>query len=160
MSRTYYRETIWARWWYWVVTVVAIALPLSILVAQSFFEMPAWWHPAPSSILAILTLTMCLVFLNFVRLTIKVDSERIEVRYGIAKKTIPCDEVLSCGLTKGSVYLGVGIRLGVDGSLAFTTSFGDAIRINRKSGRPFVVSTNNPEKLSEFINKSCKARSL
>jgi len=160
--RIYYRESICLHWWIWILFVGAIAFPSSILVVQSFLEPPAWWKPAPVSALLILIVTFGLIFLNFAKLSIKVDSEKISVRYGLIKKTISWNEVVSCEPTRADlgVYLGVGIRLGVDNSLAFTTSFGSAVRIVRSNGRSFVFSTNNPEKLSKIINEISKARAL
>jgi hypothetical protein len=162
MLRSYYREIIWARWWFWISFLGAIAVPSCFLIVQSFFELPAWWHPAPTSALLILIAALALIFPAFGRLSIKVDSESIKVGYGVIRKTISLDEVVSCEPTSARlrVYGGVGIRLGTDGSLAFTTSRGNAVKITSRKGRPFVLSSNNPERLSKIIEKISKARSL
>jgi len=100
-----------------------------------------------------------LVYLVFMRLDISIGPERIEVRFGIIKKTIPIEEILSCEPTHASftVYGGVGIRYGIDGSMAFTTSFGDAIKIRKKRGRSFVFSTNRQSEVLEHINRLIRA---
>ncbi len=107
----------------------------------------------------ILIVFFAFITLNFARLSINVDSEGIRVRYGIIRETIPWNEVISSEPTTGKLrmYGGFGIRLGVDRSLAFTTSTGTAIRIVKRKGLPFVVSTKNPEKLSEIINEVSKS---
>jgi hypothetical protein len=95
------------------------------------------------------------------RLSTNVNSESIRVSYGIIRKTIPWNEVVSCEaiMANFGVYLGVGIRLGADDSLAFTTSFGNAVRIMRTNGRAFVFSTRNPRELSRIINELSKSSS-
>jgi hypothetical protein len=98
---------------------------------------------------------LILVYLVFMRLDISIDPERIEVRFGIIRKTIPIEEIVSCEPTHASfkVYGGVGIRYGIDGSMAFTTTFGDAVKIRKRRGRSFVFSTNRPFEVLEHINR-------
>ena len=98
---------------------------------------------------------LILVYLVFMRLDISIDPERIEVRFGIIRKTIPIEEIVSCEPTHANfkVYGGVGIRYGFDGSKAFTTSFGDAVKIRKRRGRSFVFSTNRPFEVLEHINR-------
>ena len=98
---------------------------------------------------------LILVYLVFMRLDISIDPERVEVRFGIIRKTIPIEEIVSCEPTYASftVYGGVGIRYGIDGSMAFTTSFGDAVKIKKRKGRSFVFSTNGPIEVLEHINR-------
>ena len=110
-------------------------------------------RPAPSELLLGLDILFVLLYLNFSRLVIRIDSNRIEVAYGIIRKTIAIREITSCETSTAGfwVYGGVGIRLGVDGALAFTTSFGNAVRITRKTGRPFVFSTKRPDEVAKLV---------
>ena len=98
---------------------------------------------------------LILVCFIFMRLDISIDPERVEVRFGIIRKTIPIEEIVSCEFTYAgvTVYGGVGIRYGIDGSMAFTTSFGDAVKIIKRRGRSFVFSTNRPFEVLEHINR-------
>jgi hypothetical protein len=50
-------------------------------------------------------------------------------------------------------YWGVGIRYGTDHSLAYTTSFGNAVKIVLKKGRPFIFSSYNPQEICNIINQ-------
>jgi len=157
--KSYYRESVWISKWVWILFIGIIVFLSSVLVVQSIFGLPAGWTPAPTYLLLTLIVAFSLIILNFGKLNIKVNSENIEVRYGIIKKKISLNEVVSCEPTmaKGRVYGGVGIRLGVDGSLAYTTSFGNAVKIMRRNGMPFIFSTKNPEKLSKIINEISKS---
>jgi len=64
---------------------------------------------------------------------------------------VPLETVTSCEPTKHRfrVYGGFGIRIGTDQSLAFTNSFGDAVRLERAGGIPLVFST---RRQAEVIN--------
>jgi len=50
------------------------------------------------------------------------------------------------------MYGGVGIRFRLDGSWTYNTDFGEAVKITFQSGRPFVFSTRNPQKICNLIN--------
>jgi hypothetical protein len=162
LLRSYYKETLragWAIWGFLILLVGGIAFPASILYVQSSPEpLPPWWNPAPTLALLLLLVAfsvLSVVFLSFARLYIDVNSENIHVRFGIMRKRISLSTVVSCEPTtaKFRVYGGVGIRLGTDGSLAYTISTGSAVKINIENGRPFVVSTRNPEQLAKIINE-------
>lgn len=159
MLKNEYRESIWISKWALIFLSGVIVALSSVLVVQSIFGLIAGWTPAVTYLFLALIVAFSLTTLNFRKLNIKVNSENIEVRYGIIKKKISLNEVISCEPTmvRGIAYGGVGIRVGVDGSLAYITSFGDAVKIMRRNDRPFVFSTKNPEKLSKIINKMSKS---
>jgi hypothetical protein len=85
------------------------------------------------------------------------STKELLISYGILnRKSIPFDEIVSCEPTKASFrrYGGVGVRYGFDGSWAYTTSFGDAVKIIPRSGRPFVFSSSQPEKICNIIRQT------
>jgi len=97
------------------------------------------------------------LFWNYRGIRIKVTTENLLIYYGFFnRKRIPIVDIVSCEPTKASFgrYGGVGVRYGTDGSWAYTTSFGDAVKIILRSGRPFVFSSNNPEKICNIINQT------
>ena len=78
------------------------------------------------------------------------------MKYGLFNlKSIKLDEIVSCKAVKASIgrYGGVGVRYGLDGSYAYTTSFGNAVEIIPKKDSPFVFSSNNPDEICELIEK-------
>ena len=159
MLRSYYRENVWLPWWFWLVFLGPIGLLLSFLIIQTAPALPAWWHPAPTAALLILLGFLGLIMLNFRKLSIKIDSEKIKISFGVLRETIFWNEVISCDATRArfGVYGGAGVRLGTDNSIAFTTSFGNAVKIMRTDGRPFVFTTRNPAKLSKIISEHSKS---
>jgi len=64
-------------------------------------------------------------------------------------------DIVSCEPTKASFrsYGGIGVRYGTDGYWAYTTSLGNAVKIILRKGKPFVFSSNNPEKICSIINQ-------
>jgi len=107
-------------------------------------------------ILGAVSLFIFLIFWNFRGLKITLTNNQLDVVYGIFNhKRIPLNNITSCDITKARfrTYGGVGIRFGVDGSWAYNTDFGEAVKLTFQSGRPFVFSTRNPQKICNFINE-------
>jgi len=87
---------------------------------------------------------------------VQVSKERLSVDYGrFNHKTIQLSDIVSCEPTKASFrkYGGVGIRLGLDGSWAYTTSLSGAVRIKRMKGRIFVFSTSSSDEVCNIVNQ-------
>ncbi|MCJ7794000.1 hypothetical protein MUP42_03610, partial [Candidatus Bathyarchaeota archaeon] len=82
---------------------------------------------------------------------------RLTVVYGVFnKKSFSIKEITSCKTTKASFgrYWGIGVRYGSDGSIAYTTSFGDAVKVVPKRGRTFVFSSNKPKEVCEILRRN------
>ena len=96
------------------------------------------------------------LFWNYRGIRIQISSNRLFVRYGFFnQKSILLKDIDSCETIKASFgrYGGVGVRYGFDGSWAYTTSFGNAVKIIPRKGRTFVFSSNKPEKICQIIRK-------
>ena len=95
------------------------------------------------------------LFWNFRGLRIQIDSGTLCVVYGMFnKKSFLLEEIVSCKKTKAfGRYLGIGVRYGFDGSIAYTTSFGEAVEVAPKAGRAFVFSSKTPDKVCEIIKR-------
>lgn len=107
-------------------------------------------------ILGAVSIFIFLMYWNFRRLKITLTNNQLEVAYGIFNhKRIPLNNITSCDITKARfrTYGGVGIRYGVDGSWAYNTDFGEAVKLTFQSGRPFVFSTRNPQKICTLIHE-------
>ena len=93
---------------------------------------------------------------NYRGLRIQISADSLIVVYGIFnKKSYRLKELTYCKKTKANLgrYLGIGIRYGTDGSVAYTTSFGDAVEVAPKTGKVFVFSSHNPDRICEVIQK-------
>jgi hypothetical protein len=98
---------------------------------------------------------LLLVFWNYRGLRIQITDDRLSLDYGLFnKKSFLLKEIGSCKKTKTfRRYLGVGVRYGLDGSMAYTTSFANAVEVIPKVGRAFVFSSKNPERICEIVTK-------
>jgi len=95
------------------------------------------------------------VYYNYRGLRIKISDQRLSVEYGrFDKKSFLLNEIVSCKKTKAfGRYLGIGVRVGLDGSMAYTTSFAPAVEVTPKAGKVFVFSSNSPDRVCEIINQ-------
>jgi uncharacterized membrane protein (DUF485 family) len=138
-----YRERLWISPWVTVVFMAVVGF-LSICAAvQQFLSIPMGSRPAPTYAYVVLAAVFTAIYVSFARLEVDINAERVSVRYGLVNKAVPMGSVTSCEPTRSrfSVYGGFGIRIGTDRSLAFTNSFGDAVRLERAEGMPLVFST-------------------
>lgn len=149
----------------WVPTgtlVKATTLAVALLLFSLLLILAAFLHPLNTQGLigfgasTLALIFILILFLNFRGIKIQVSSEELMVDYGLFNhKSIKISDIVSCNLVKASLrrFGGVGVRYGLDGSWAYTTSFGNAVEIVPKKGRTFVFSSNNPEEICQIINK-------
>ncbi len=107
-------------------------------------------------ICGVVSLLIFLIYWNYRGLKITLTKNQLDVEYGIFNhKKIPIKKITRCEITKANfrIYWGVGIRLGTDGSWAYNTDFGEAVKLTFQDGRPFVFSTRNPQEICNLINK-------
>jgi hypothetical protein len=100
------------------------------------------------------------LFWNYRGIEIQLSNKELYVRYGFFnQKSFQLKDVVSCDTIKASFgrYAGIGVRYGFDGSQAYTTSFGDAVKIIPLKGRVFVFSSHNPQKICNIINSTISA---
>jgi len=109
-----------------------------------------------SIIFGVVSLFIFLIYWNYRGLKITLTKNQLDVEYGIFNhKKIPIKKITRCEITKANFrkFYGVGIRFGLDGSLAYNTDFGEAVKLTFQDGRPFVFSTRNPQEICNLINK-------
>ena len=98
-----------------------------------------------------------LLFWNYRGIQIQVTNKELLINYGFFNhKRISISNIVSCKQTKAPLgkYGGIGVRYCfTDRTWAYTTSFGDAVKIIHRKGKSFVFSSNNPEKLCSIINQ-------
>ena len=157
VSVGYYEERVWMNYWVWTFFVIIILFFSVALVGRGFFGNPIERKPVPDYILLALDVALILIAINFRKLDIQVNQESVKVRYGILKKTIHVDDIVSCEPTRAKlkVYGGVGLRLGEDDLPGYTA--GNAVRIIRKVRGPFMIPTNKPAELLRIISNVSKS---
>lgn len=102
------------------------------------------------------TLFLLLMIVNYRGIDIRITPDEVRIHYGIAnRKRISRDNIVGCEVISASFrrYGGIGVRYGLDGTWAYTTSFGPAVRISLSEGKPFVFSSKDPEKICSIIEE-------
>jgi len=131
-----------------IAVLIATAITTSILEPQEM--------ALTISLCGVLSLFFIFIGLNFRGIKITVTNNEIEVKYGLlSKKVISLKDLVSCEVTKASFnkYLGFGVRIGTDSSLAFTTSFGEAVKLTYLESKLFVFSTKNSQKICDILEE-------
>ncbi len=161
MEQTIYQEWVPAGTFVRVVVLAVASSIVFLLVMLAAFLNPSGTEGLIGFGVSILTLTFILLFLyNFRGIKIRLSPEELIVDYGLFNhKSIRMDDIVSCNLAKASFrrFGGVGVRYGLDGSWAYTTSFGNAVEIVPNTGKTFVFSSNNPEKICQIMSSRFQA---
>ena len=152
MTTTIFNEKIPLNRWTIIVLGIFIAILSPLLILQLF---AVSIEPTLLTFYAFMDLFFIIILLNFREQVTEIDAESITVSFGLIRKKILIIDLLACEPIQArlGVYTGNGIRIGGDGSLAFLVSMGDAVRLRRKSGRPFVFSTKMQVELVKIINE-------
>ena len=157
MERITYHEWVPAGMFVKVTVWVVVSSIVFLLLILAAFLHPLTTEGLMGFVVSIVTLMfILLLFLNFRGINIQLSSEELMVDYGFFNhKRIGVDDIASCNLVKASFrrFGGIGVRYGLDGSWAYTTSFGNAVKIVPKKGRTFVFSTKSPEIICKTINE-------
>jgi hypothetical protein len=130
------------------ITIVTISVVM-VLLDYQFILMSA-------VIIASITVAFLLLYSNFRVLRISLSETHLEVTYGrFQRKIIPFSKITECEHIQISFreYGGVGIRLGRDGTWAYNTSLGDAVKVLITDERPFAFSTANPDKVCKLLRE-------
>jgi len=129
-----------------VLVTIAIFLFSQELLVEDIFGLAFAW---------VIVSFLLFIFWNYRGLRIQIKNNRLSVDYGLFdKKSFLLKEITSCKQTKSfGRYLGIGVRYGTDGSLAYTTSFATTVEVVPKVGRTFVFSSKHPDQVCEIITK-------
>jgi hypothetical protein len=135
-----------------VSTIYLTLLSLSIIVAildSQFIAMS-------TIIIVSITIAFVLLYVNFRVLRISITKNYLEVKYGkFQRKMVPFTRMTDCERIQISIkeYGGIGIRLGRNGTWAYNTSLGDAVKVMISDDRPFALSTANPEEVCKILRE-------
>lgn len=140
-----------------VKTIVgSVCLLILLTLAFSVWAGFSIQNPAFAVIIALTLAFLLIVYGNYRGIQIRVTSKELVISYGLLnRRHIHMSDIVSCEPAKASFgkYWGVGVRYGTDRSYAYTTSFGNAVKIMLKQGRPFAFSSHNPQEICNTIIK-------
>lgn len=107
-------------------------------------------------LLIMFSLFFLFLYWNFRGIKITLTNNQLEVIYGIFNhKKIPIKNITSCdvSIARFRTYGGIGIRIGFDGSIAYNTDFGEAVKLTFHEGRAFLFSTKHSQEICNLINE-------
>lgn len=92
------------------------------------------------------------IALYFSSLTIKVDEERLTWQFGrgFLRKSVPLSDISRVEAVRTAWYYGWGIRYTPSGWLYNVSGF-DAVKVHLRSGKTFLLGTDEPDKLVDAI---------
>lgn len=155
MNNIVYREEVPLTQW----AIIMIGIFITILTPTILLEaLAVYIEPRTLWFYIIMDLFFIIILLNFRKLVIEIDQTHLVARFGVIRKKIKLGTILSCQPINAtlSVYTGMGIRYGGDGSLAYLPSLGDAVKLILEEDRPFVFSTRNQKVVIQTIQQQIR----
>ena len=130
----------------WAIIILAdIAAAVAL-----YFAITTGDPGAIAGFLILMTITVL-----FSSLTIIGTHELLEIRFGIGliRKRFRLSDILTAQAYRTSFWQGWGIRYCADG-LLFNVSGYDAVRITMTNGKQYLIGTDEPRKLLNFLERS------
>ena len=150
----YYEEVPLTQW-----ATIAIGIFIAALTPTAFLQYIAVQRePLLLWLYVVMDLFFIVMMLNFRKMLIRINDGKLVVSFGLIKKKVKLEDIRKCEVINASlsVYTGMGVRYGGDGSLGFVPRLGKAIRLSFEKGRAFVFSTNESEKLLAVLHQYCE----
>lgn len=151
-----YTEKVFSKWMFLILGSITVIF--SFIGAYEIMIGWQWTEPLPVWFWPVMALFFLVITINYFRLTIKIDHERLTVGYGVSKSKISWDNIEDCYLDETSSlwYGGWGSRLGrVDGKwrAVYNVIGGPRVVVSLKEGwiREVAFSTKDPEEVMEKI---------
>ncbi|UCH04640.1 MAG: hypothetical protein JSW05_00315 [Candidatus Thorarchaeota archaeon] len=132
------------------IYLVLLALSVAFAIQDAQFILMS------AVIIVSVTFVFVILYLNFRVLRITITQNHLKVTYGrLNRKIVPLERMTDCEHIQIRLkeYGGIGIRLGRDGTWAYNTSLGDAVRVGISGERPFAFSTAHPKDVCELLQE-------
>ncbi len=163
MSKPLYEKKLFS-WIHAGIFIIVAGSLLSLILHQAAVG-PWGDNPASNETLFVLLLVMVAIGVNFSRLSITINSKGLTVGYGILKKAIAWQKMVSSyqDETSAIMYGGWGIRLGrVAGKwrLVYNMLGRPRVVIVLQEGwyNEFVFSTQNPKEVIEILEQQLQTK--
>jgi hypothetical protein len=146
-----YRETIYFGIWLWTMVLGLVGLYIAVAIGAIAKHM-SWWY----IVFFAIALFVVVLLINFWRLVFIITETRVTFGFGVIKKSFKRSDVISCQpyKLKFSNYLGYGIRVGLDKTVAYNTRNGDGVKmVFQGAKRPYVVSVNNSGYVCNLLSR-------
>jgi len=149
---TIYSDTVYFTLW-----VHLFMLAFQIFWIYFFVALQVQGYPWPSLFFDVFAVLWALMWINSRHLGFLITADYVEFGFGVVKKRIKRSELISCEPYQVHFrnYLGYGIRIGFDRTIAFIGRSGLAVKMVLKDGKwSYVVNVNDPAKICDLLSKS------
>ena len=139
-----------------VTLVVLVFFAWAYITARA--EPPSYYSGTNFAVTAIMTFII-FSLASFVSLQVIIDEKylRIKFGYGIYKKKILLNDIVSAKTVRNHWYYGWGIRVWFWPKMwIYNVSGFDAVEIKLKNGKTYRIGTDEPKKLEQIIFHSIK----
>ena len=141
-----YREKEHAPLWARGTLLAAFTMTAGLAAIQTLTGTMIGPNPAPNSLLIVLSCMFGGIYLLFHELSIQIDSEGVELKYGLIKKNIPYGDI-------ERVELSNGLKKNHRGDLAYSTRAGPAVKLYTRSRGPVLFTPQEPRRVVSIINE-------
>lgn len=131
-----------------VLVFVGVSIEMVIMIATG-------GPPALMIILGAIAVTVAIVFVLFRRLDFEITETEVRFGFGLLRKVFPRSRIISCEPyeLRFRNYLGYGIRVGFDKTMAYNTRMGRGVKIVVEGCRkPYVVSLDNADEVCSILS--------
>ncbi|MDT8347886.1 MAG: hypothetical protein RQ756_08790 [Flavobacteriaceae bacterium] len=147
--------------WMWLILIPIGLLMLYGLVQQIIFDIPFGGNPAPNAVLLQGALIPFGIAVLFYLLTLEtyIDEQQIKFKFYplLKERSYRWEEIDTAEVINYGFVGGWGIRWGTKYGTVYNTSGKMGMRIVLKSGKKFVIGTQQPEKADAVIKKITQA---
>jgi hypothetical protein len=135
----------------WLLLLMGALFVLYVVVTAGAV-MKHYWGLAV--LMTVLAVAIGAVLLNFFVLSFAVTPTMVVFGFGLVKKRFPRESIVSCEpfeLTFSN-YLGYGIRIGMDRTVAYNTRNGQGVKLTVEGAkREYVVSVDDPAYICKLL---------
>ena len=133
--------------------IIAVMAAVMVLIGVVLVNTGINWITI--GVLVVITVALVL----FSSLTVVISEEELVVRFGPGpiRKRLKLNEIQSCQAVKVPWYYGWGIRLTPNGILFRVSGF-QAVGINLRTGKKYLIGTDVPQELEEAIRQAISSR--
>ncbi len=141
---------------YLIIVVTLAVLAFFVWIYTMALAEPTSVDSGPNFAITAIMVLIIFVLASFTTLTTMIDEKYVLVKfgYGIFKKKLSLQEIISVKTVKNHWYYGWGIRLWLWPTMwVFNVSGFDAVEVIMKNGKIYRIGTDVPRELETAINQ-------
>jgi len=152
---TFQEEQRFGQWWLWLIIGGSAAAVVIPFIIQLFTGNPVGDNPAPTLVLALISVLMIglLYMFSSLRLKTYIDQHIIKYDYGIlGKREIQWSEVERADVVNYG-FVGYGKRISLKHGWVYNVDGKYGLFLTLKDGKKITIGTQNKEELEDFLGR-------